>query len=189
MLEGCFVGPWDRETQQRNAIKAALSQLEPQADDIILISDADEIPRRSVIPTLDPDPVMGIGLDIFYYNINMKDVHEHTIRAIRYDEFTKSTPQEIRTLDVDQLPRIYHAGWHFSYLGDTDHIINKFRSFSHAELNRPDTTNANILKQRMAAKQDLWGDGHTYEVVEIDDTFPEAVKNNRDYWRKFEWSG
>lgn len=179
--------PWEREFHQRNAIKDAVNVLTPPDDAIVLISDADEIPRRSVISTLDPDPVMGIGLDIFYYRLNVKDHHEHTIRAIRYSEFQKMTPQAIRTLDVDRLPRIYHAGWHFSYLGDTQHIITKFNSFAHSELNRYDTNNPDLLEARMAARQDLWGDGHTYEVVEIDDTWPEAIKNNREYWKKYEW--
>lgn len=189
----CFKMPdlnssWEREYAQRNAIAEAIEYQNPTSDDIILISDADEIPRRSVVPTLNPDPVMGIGLDIFYYRLNVKDCHEHTTRAVRYEELRRSTPQTIRTLDVDQIPRIYHSGWHFSYLGDTSHIITKFQSFAHTELNRPDTTNVDILEQRMRSGMDLWGDGHQYEIVEIDDSWPEAVKRDREYWRRYEWT-
>lgn len=181
-------GSWEREYAQRNAIAEGVAPLRLSNDDIVLVSDADEIPRRAVVASLDPQPVMGIGLDVFYYNINMRDVHEHTIRAIRYEEFLKSTPQNIRTLDVDQLPRVYHSGWHFSYLGDIAHIITKFQSFAHTELNRHDTTDPATLERRMSERGDLWGDGHHYDAVEIDDTWPEAVKRDRDRWRKFEWT-
>lgn len=175
---------WEREYYQRNAIGTVLEKIGPSPDDIILISDADEIPRRSIITKLDPEPIQSIALDTFYYGINISGGHCHTIRAVRWSDFT--TAQQIRTLDPP--PNIvYDGGWHFSYLGDAEHIANKFKAFAHSELNRPDTTDPAILQARMEAHGDLWGDGHQYEVVEIDDTWPEAVKRDRGYWSKYEW--
>lgn len=177
---------WDREYGQRNHIGNLLHQMDLSDDDIILLSDADEIPRRSVVESLDPQPVQSIALQAYYYGLNTKADHQHTIRAARWDYAKIMTMQQLRTLDPP--PNIvYDGGWHFSYLGDAEHIANKFRAFAHAELNRPDTTDPAILQARMEARGDLWGDGHTYETVEIDDTWPEAVKNNREYWSKYEW--
>lgn len=178
--------PWQREYFQRNAIKDALEKFQPNDNDVILLSDADEIPRRSAVEALDPQPVQSIALQAYYYGLNTKADHVHTMRAARWDYAKTMTMQQLRTLDPP--PNIvYDGGWHFSYLGDAEHIANKFKAFAHSELNRPDTTNPAILQARMEAHGDLWGDGHTYEVVEIDDSWPEAVKNNPDYWSKFVW--
>lgn len=185
-LSGSFASPWEREYYQRNAIKGVLEVLKPDDEDIILLSDADEIPRRSVVESLDPQPVQSMALDAYYYGLNVSGGHQHTNRAARWGWAKNMTMQELRTLDPP--PNIvYDGGWHFSYLGDAEHIANKFKAFAHSELNRPDTTNPETLLERMRNHQDLWGDGHHYEVVPIDNSWPEAVKNNREYWSKYEW--
>ena len=175
---------WDREYTQRNSIKQFLERQEMQDDDIILISDADEIPRRSVVRELNPDPIQSIGLDVYYYSLNVNSGQEHTIRAVRWSELKNTTPQKVRTLDPP--PNIIHGGgWHFSYLGSPEHIVDKFKAFAHSELNRPDTTNVEVINNRMAAGVDLWGGGTKYHALPIDDTWPEAIKNNREYWEKY----
>lgn len=180
------LSPWDREYLQRNAIKNVLEVIGPEDDDIILLSDADEIPRRSVVAALDPQPVQSIALDTYYYGLNISGGHCHTNRAARWSYARTMSMQELRTLDPP--PNIvYDGGWHFSYLGSPEHIANKFKAFAHSELNRPDTTDVNVLIERMKSHSDLWGDGHSYTQVEIDDTWPEAVKRNRTYWSKYEW--
>lgn len=176
---------WEREYHQRNAIASFLEKLGAQDDDIILISDADEIPRRSVVESLDPDPVQSVALDVFYYGLNVWADQTHTIRAVRYSELKKSTPQLVRTLDSNALPSIEHGGWHFSYLGTPEHVATKFRSFAHTELNRWDTTNPGVLSERMSALQDLWGDGHVYERKEIDESWPVAIVKDRGGWSKY----
>lgn len=174
--------PWAREKWQRNAIMYALPFCDP--DDIIIISDADEIPRRSVVEALNPQPIQSLSLKSFYYGLNMWDGNYHTTRAARYSAIT--SPEEIRRLAVPPCI-IEEAGWHFTYLGTPEHIANKFKSFSHQELDRPDTTDVNIIKQRMASHGDLYGDGHQYWPIDIDDSWPEAVKRDLKHWSKFIW--
>lgn len=175
---------WEREYHQRNMIKRFLEYSDLNPDDIVLISDADEIPRRSAVEQLNPQPVQSLALKTFYYGLNIFGGHYHTSRAIRWSALT--TPQEIRTLDPP--PNIIdEAGWHFSYLGAPEHIAEKFKAFAHSELNRPDTTDPVVLRDRMSKATDLWGDGHQYTRIEIDDTWPEAIKRDRDRWRKYEW--
>lgn len=179
---------WGREYAQRTDIGYGLYDAWP--NDIVIVSDADEIPRRSTIYTLDTSlEKQAIGLDVFYYGLNTMSVgDEHTIRAVQYKHFNEiGGAQLVRTENPDSMHKQEHAGWHFSYLGDVEHIINKFRSFSHTELDRADTNDPDTLMERMRAGRDLWGDGHQYTIVNIDDTWPEAIKNNREYWRKYEW--
>jgi hypothetical protein len=175
-------GAWDREYHQRNAIGSAVAPL-AKPNDIIMVSDADEIPRRQSVASLDPQPIQSVALDVFYYGLNVHSTDEHTMRAVRWSDFT--TAQQVRTtIPIDP---IQHGGWHFSYLGDPNHIATKFQSFAHKELNRPDTTNPDVLRARMDAVVDLWGDGHQYEVVPVDDTWPELVKANPERFKDRIW--
>jgi len=181
--------PWEREYYQRNHIRKIMHNKRPKQNDILIVSDADEIPRRSVVAKaeelLKDVDVVSPELDAYYYGLNVSGGHRHTNRMARWSFAQTITTQDLRVTGPINI--VANGGWHFSYLGDAEHIANKFKAFAHSELNRPDTTNPEILKQRMEAHGDLWGDGHHYDVVEIDDTWPEAVKNNRQYWSKYEW--
>lgn len=178
---------WEREYRQRNAIASFRDVWHPQPHDYIMIGDADEIPRRSSIENMQDELIQGFGLPAYYYSINRYGGHSHTNRVVAAEVLNSMTPQQIRTLDHDSIPITWDAGWHFSYLGDVDHIIKKFGSFAHTELDRVDTNDPETLTARMSAGMDLWGDGHFYEKREVDDTWPEAIKRDRDRWRKFEW--
>jgi hypothetical protein len=182
------VNSWQREYAQRRDIGYGLPNARPT--DIIMVSDADEIPRRSVVEKMNKSiPIQAFSLDVFYYGLNSKSTDVHTIRAAQYHKFNElGGAHNVRVTYPETMPITHNAGWHFSYLGDVEHIIKKFQSFSHTELDRPDTNNPEILMQRMRAGNDLWGDGHQYEFVEVDDTWPEAVKNNREKWNKYIWT-
>ena len=186
-----FTDPWQREYWQRNRIKHILFRNhDPKPEDIVILGDADEIPRRSAVEFalngMDNFNVRSFALDAYYYGLNVSGGHCHTNRMAKWSYAKNMTMQELRTLDPP--PNIvYDGGWHFSYLGDAEHIANKFKAFAHAELNRPDTTNVDTLRSRMENLGDLWGDGHVYERVEIDETWPELVKTDRERWRKYEW--
>lgn len=169
---------WEREYYQRNQIAQGFFGTQP--DDIVIISDVDEIPRRSAIAQLNPEPIQRFLLKQFYYGINVYAGSCGASKATRIKYFT--TAQGTRNTDP---PGIEDAGWHFSYLGDADHISTKFKSFSHWELDIPEITNVAKINQRMSKIQDLWGQNHGYERVEIDDTYPEAIKDDLEYYAKY----
>jgi beta-1,4-mannosyl-glycoprotein beta-1,4-N-acetylglucosaminyltransferase len=171
--------PWEREYWQRNQIMQGLTDC--AEDDIVLISDVDEIPRRSAIAALQLDRIISLELKGFSYSINMHDGF-YTIKAVRYSEI--DTPQSIRTRIPDAI--IWQAGWHFSSLGDAEHISHKLSSFAHWELDVPQRNDPEKIRQRMLAGEDILGDGRKHIRLEIDDSWPEAIKNDRQYWRKYE---
>lgn len=173
---------WEREAKQRNGILFGLSDAKP--DDIIIISDADEIPRRSVIEGIEPDGVVSLALDVYCVYINWLTPNDHTVKVCRFKDFT--TAQEVR-----KAPRgltLPHAGWEFSSLTTPEGISHKLGSFSHFELDNTDINDVNLIRDRIMGGFDPYGFGLRYTPVEIDDTWPEAIKNNREYWRKFEWT-
>lgn len=173
--------PWEREIYQRNFIATAIKDL-TKPDDTIIISDADEIPRHSVVKPVDREHRLLI--DKYSYGINMlTDEGNSSVRMLPYRDIGTRTMEEIRRGDAGEL--IHNAGWEFSSLGTPADIMTKFKSFSHTEFD--EVISESIFAERMARGEDLLGRNIKMTPVEIDDTWPEAIKNNRDYWSRYEW--
>ena len=120
--------PWVRERMQRDAGMAAyMPQAEP--DDIVIISDLDEIPSTAAF-LQDPRPYLGGCIDLRFATVD-----------------TPGTPGVMQVLaragavaSADQLrqqremfPRYDRAGWHLSWLGGQDRIREKANCFAHLE--------------------------------------------------------
>lgn len=176
-----FEQSWSREYFQRNAITQGIQGC--QGNDIILISDVDEIPRRSVVANVDvSDGPVSIMVDRFIYGTNMRSGEQNTVKALYYKDMT--TPQEIRMTPPDIM--IEHAGWEFTSVGSPEFIANKLKNYSHMELDLPQYTDADKIRDRINRGVDLFDRYDGMFKVEIDDTWPEAIKNNRERYKHLE---
>lgn len=171
--------PWEREYWQRAQIARGFEDLQP--DDIVIVSDVDEIPRREIVPKLDPETSVRLACRMYYYGLNVYAGGCGALKAARRSWFT--TPAALRHSDPPV--EIADAGWHFSYIGDEHHISNKLSAFSHWELDIPSVNNPDSIRQRMERGEDIWGQGHKYEIVQVDDSYPHAVRNNMVYYEKY----
>lgn len=82
------LSPTRRQNKQRELISTALEALNPQKQDLIILSDCDEIPRKSVIKQLIQNPANSIfELDgyLAYYNLYFQKWKRG--RAILYKDF------------------------------------------------------------------------------------------------------
>lgn len=193
--------PWVRERAQRNAIALGLAEVEP--DDIVVVSDVDEILRARSVASLRDSPAMiaGFRVPLFYFKVNFMNVEGENFSvfpvAVRGLMARMTTPQQIResrgTLDrytpetrppyVDILP---HAGWHFSYIGDDAAIRHKIQSFSHQELNRDDILDGIDVPRFLAEGSDLFNrPGYRWQAVELNDYFPANLLGERERWADF----
>jgi hypothetical protein len=85
----------------------------------------------------------------------------------------------------DDSIRMYeHAGWHFTYLGDTEFVKNKIRSFAHTELNN-DSVLSNIDVDAMIERGVGFNpqDPRPFVKVTLDDYFPKTVLDNLDTYK------
>jgi beta-1,4-mannosyl-glycoprotein beta-1,4-N-acetylglucosaminyltransferase len=125
--------PWDNENMSRNAIAPYVD-----GDDIVLLSDVDEIPRPEIVEQLAAGElilpiVMDIDHFIYFYDLQLLaeklgwigtcafragDLRQHDVRWHRYHR--------------SDFNAVFNAGWHFSYMGGSAAVQNKLRSFSHA---------------------------------------------------------
>lgn len=168
---------WEREYFQRNAIMDGLSFA--KKNDIILISDVDEIIKSSVIQELKniKKPVALDNRQYFWnFNWQVPDHCNQTARpvALKYSELKKNSPQKMREA---LLPRIPNAGWHFSYFSDINNIIYKIESFAHTEYNEDEYKSLETIKHRIENGIDPF-DRFPLKYYEIDETYPVYVQNN-----------
>lgn len=141
--------PWEREASQRNHISLHLNDL--GKDDLILLSDADEIPSRHFIDQAKLRlPEFSIAkMQHFQYCQHLSNSnHSHTTIAFSSESLCLSIQElRIRAIRYWENPKdiIENAGWHFSSFGDSAAFVDKIKHFSHQEFNKfPYTTTAYV---------------------------------------------
>lgn len=115
-----FEDNWERENFQRNYIQEVLKDY--LDNDIIMISDLDEIPRVEsvmfVCQNLQRNKIIKLKQNHYYY-LNGLVISEEDWKGttICYKSLLNEfTPHQIRTND-DRTEYVSNAGWHFSYVG------------------------------------------------------------------------
>ena len=123
----------NRENYQRHCIDRGIKRLSLSNEDLILISDCDEIPNRDTIKNTPIQKLYSLEQDMYYYNLTMKDAKKwFQAKACPYSIYlTLLSPQNVRNASADLLA---NGGWHFSYFGSVDFMLNKIRNFCHNNL-------------------------------------------------------
>ena len=134
-------GDWSIEHAQRNAIMNGIGDAEPES--LIMISDVDEIPNPEVLTKLsetelvDRKDVTALELlkrggeialtqEFFYYYFDLISKKTWQGTTLIKRKYLK-TPQHLRNRR-NKISRIAGGGWHFSYMGGVDRVINKMTS-------------------------------------------------------------
>ena len=195
---------WFLENYQRNQISRGLC--DASADDIIMISDCDEIPEPSIVATL--PKLSGISRfkpRAYNFYLNLRNCtapfFEHGTTAISYATFLRPdiyrvfpyqefvpkcynkppTATLIRYIDPD---RCFRAGWHFSYLGGADAISAKIHSTADGnDWGLADMPLAEI-EQRICRGEDIFGRGDRFFPELVDISFPEVVQRKQEHFAR-----
>ena len=128
---------WVLECYQRESIHISLKK-ECKDEDIILLSDLDEIPSFKIIKRLKqitPNyPMVFVQHEFQYFLNNYSSSNWYGTIACPYKLIKKSSLNELRK-NSNKLNAIYNSGYHFTSIGDKKSIINKIESWSHQEFN------------------------------------------------------
>jgi len=189
--------PWEREHFQRNCIIRGLKN--SKDDDFIIISDADEIPNPKKITEFDPKKKFAaFNQKFFYYKINMLNKTEPNWIGSRIcvKKYLKS-PQWLRGLKFKKRPFwridkiklnniIEDGGWHFANLKSPEKLLYKYKNMCETKddfvFNRSiDKKYLNIekIKENIEDGKDIIGRNDIYEKIEIDNTFPSYILENK----------
>lgn len=172
---------WDNEKAQRNYILNALEILGASDNDIVIIADVDEVVRASVIANYSPiSSLTALNMDTYRYYFNcLEGVQNWNMpRIMNFSYLKQKSPDEVRNSGFERI--IENAGWHFSYMGGYDKIIEKIESFSHTELNTDEFKSKLLNKYNTC--QSLFGDDY-WSVVDLNVDFPTEILNNFDYYK------
>jgi len=164
---GKLSGSWEKEYEQRNCILRGLSRLDLEDDDVVFVSDADEIPDKRAVRQIaaslskreEPGGVYALPQDFYYYNPEMLVDEEWSLaRAATHGTVLRHSPQGLRMASCKKWPE--KAGWHLSYFGSPEFIQNKIKNFAHTEFNHEGVTDINKIKKRLSGGRDVLGRQH-----------------------------
>lgn len=194
-----FNSAWERETYQRNCIKAEINKLDSSY--IFILSDIDEIPDLSKLKYKNKLKLpIVFEQSLFYYYFNCKSEQ-------RWQGSILFNLNNIRGIDIQELRDqrtkiknvIKNGGWHFSYLSDIQGIVSKIRAFSHQELNTPEYLDREALWVYNHLVIDPFNRKYKYSIVsprnefkteilkilkQFPQFFKEPLNNEEEFYKK-----
>ena len=190
---------WQNQAIQRDFILSKLDFVEP--DDFIFFSDPDEIIKPEILNNFNLSAKYGIFLhDCFNYKFNIFNSFEtpwegtrvakkknlKSIDFMRQKIKMKNLKYSFLRIDKEKNIKIFEkAGWHFNNIMSPEKISLKLKTFAHQEFSGDQFSSIRVIKEKIEKKIDLFNRGHSYEVVKIDDNFPEYIVKNAKKFRQY----
>jgi len=180
---------YGRDFYQKECIRRGLEFAND--DDIIILSDLDEIPNPEIIMRLNEfydsnefytlNQIMYcyyFNLMCFSYTDNSKNFKEMNAnwKGSRFASYSKLKNYSYNLLRVQDNNDVINGGWHFSYMGGKDRVKSKIEASSAIEWN-----NSNVmsnLESNLNQEYDVINRGDTLIKVQIDDTYPKYFLDN-----------
>ncbi len=163
---------WARENWHRNQIMRGLTDCKP--NDIILISDVDEIVPGIIIPQLDHElnkykSIVCIqNMYRWFLNRSCNCVWGGT-GIVRFKDLININPQGVRVAArTGNMGKQWHVGWHFTSMGGYDKIMEKYRGI--------------VEGYDYAISEEGWrAQANSHIFVPIDESYPKFIQDNIDY--------
>jgi beta-1,4-mannosyl-glycoprotein beta-1,4-N-acetylglucosaminyltransferase len=198
---------WANENHQRNALARGLG--EAQAQDWVIVSDVDEIPRPEAIRRYRPWYLSGTFAQRFYcYFINNLAVQARAPGQPRWWIRPKITTighlrnfwgslQNLRipaqepglSGSLRHLHRklrhqhLNDGGWHFSWMMTPEQMIDKIESYAHTEHDHPHIKSVEAIRSAIQQGNDIFGKGERFRLVDVDESFPPYLRENFEQFR------
>jgi beta-1,4-mannosyl-glycoprotein beta-1,4-N-acetylglucosaminyltransferase len=165
---------WGREVYQRECIRMGF--INCSDEDMIIISDVDEIPN--------PDEILNKCNDVFefkqmmfYYNLNtLKELNWSGPKMAPWGILKDNSLNLLRQNKLTNLV-VENGGWHLSFMGGEKRIVDKIEAYSHQEFNN-DVVKNNISNS-IKNKTDLFcrSENNDFKEVNINEVYPtELIK-------------
>ena len=158
-------------------------------DDIIIIEDADELVKPSILEHIEETIVDGSNavqqtLNTYYMNWQCINMGWAGSKILKY-KFVNN-PSEHR-FHTPASGIILNGGWHYGFLGGADSIRDKIKSYAHQEFNTSETLDN--VENRLIQMEDALGRSYEYKVIPIDENMPKYVLENLNIFGKYMYEG
>lgn len=193
-----------RDSHQKCAVMRGLK--DATDDDIIIFSDADEIPNpdtlRTLLPTIEQDKIYALAQRNFYCYLNLEEITGNLLsitnefpgvtgnerkwlgtKICRKGLLKSYTTEQLRDAEQqDIMIRVPNGGWHFGYMGGkhvinvSDRVSHKVISAAHQEVN-----NARLLREavdKINDGRDMFDRDAKFVIVPIDSTYPQYLREH-----------
>lgn len=190
------LNPWQRQDFQRNFLYEGIK--ESKSNDIIIFSDADEIPNLLVLNEdylkKINDGYVGIFHQyLYYYKLNLLSSGENNWEGSRiilkkyFKDFVslrkivaKNSRYPFWRIDkFKKVFKIENGGWHFSYLMTPSEIIKKIEGSPHEELNLNEYKNEEYILNKIKNNEDIYNRQITYKKVNLSKKYlPDYIIEN-----------
>ena len=200
-----------RENAQRNYINNGLK--DAKENDLILISDVDEIPNLSNINFSEiNEKIILFKQDMFYYKFNLKlpetiwvgtkackKKYFKSPQWLRNIKDRKYAPYRIDAFFSDykyiNVKLINNGGWHFTNIKSPEELEYKMKSYLHHREFDLNPLNLDDIKKIMENKKAIYdlsadkrvkkiGSGNKLEKCNLE-ILPEVIKSNLDKYRRW----
>lgn len=177
---------WGREHFQRAAIRRGLVGLD--AEDIVIVSDLDEIIRAGTIDILQSrSGYFMIDMPMYQFYLNTCAIPEGWNKAFAYSfrlddrigDFGMVRVQQEETFQkfVSESCKVEKGGWHFTYIGGAESVREKLSAYSHTGGHYEAMLADGSIEQQMVTGLQVGG-GAITRLHLIDDSFPRHVRAN-----------
>ena len=151
---------WRVETMQRNYLKKVYKK-NLSEDDIIIISDLDEIPSKdkiSFIKSSDFKTIapVALGQSLFHLNCNYLDLEEWIGSVVITSQLIEKYEPQIFRDYKNRISHFSNGGWSFSSFGGVKRIKEKLEAFCHEEYNKEKYKSEEHFKKCIQTGEDLF---------------------------------
>ena len=187
---------WLRENFQRNYLAKGYEEYED--NDIIMVSDIDEIPNPEKIKEFDVKNRYACFVQKnFQTKINLLNVSKPKWIGTKIcKKKDLKSPQWLRNIKTKKKqfwkfyrpkpPQIIeNGGWHFSFLKTSIEISKKIKSYAHQEYNRKDIYDIDLIQKNIDGNTDILNRGYSYKIINLDSSFPKYILNNQEKYNKW----
>ena len=199
------------ELSQKNKFDLIKKQIEyifdgitiAKPDDLIILSDEDEIPNPDSIKKFDPSKFkFGIfKQNLYYYKLNIQNFSEakngwpgsrislkKNIKSFfdfkilkvqnKFEPFWKFYKEK-------SIQLINDGGWHFTYLYKVTDISKKIKNSGHIEFNKKHFFAINKIRSRIKNLIDPFDRPCVLKTIKLDKSFPQFILKNKKKFAKW----
>lgn len=203
--------PWQNETNARNAIMQGLS--DARDEDIIIISDVDEIPRPEALAQFSRRHLCTTLYQNFYnFKFNLQVLNDDGTprlcklpKMVTYKNlkgFFQGQPELLRNVKRRGTPIreswlrwhwlklrtkvVPQGGWHFSWVMTDERISVKMSTISHTEHDLPEFNNPDHIRRCVENNIDIWNRPRKMKIVPVNShQLPAWLVANRQRFEDF----
>jgi beta-1,4-mannosyl-glycoprotein beta-1,4-N-acetylglucosaminyltransferase len=191
--------PWKNQAIQRDSILKNIDFIDDE--DYIFFSDPDEIPDPEILKNFELHKKYGIFMQkCFNFKFNLFNSYESpwegtrvakkknlkSIDYMRQKVKKKNLNYNFLRIDKEKDIEIFdNAGWHFNNIMEAEKISMKLKSFAHEEYAKDEYSSIKNIENKIEKGIDLFGRGHVYKKVILDESYPKYILNNLKEFQKF----